>query len=71
MSDFGTDTGNASVIVMSKVMEAMMRLMEKVYQTWKETPDRKLKSQQIKDLKSKRNIEKAKTLSFRGHRLID
>lgn len=60
MSDFGTDTGNASVIVMSKVMEAMMRLMEKVYQTWKETPDRKLKSQQIKDLKSKRNIEKAR-----------
>ena len=44
MSDFGTDTGNASVIVISKVMEAMMRLMEKVYQTWKEAPDRKLKS---------------------------
>lgn len=60
MSDFGADTGNASVIVISKVMEAMMRLMEKVYQTWKEAPDRKLKSQQIKDLKSKRNIEKAR-----------
>ena len=60
MSDFGTDTGNASVIVISKVMEAMMRLMEKVYQTWKEAPDRKLKSQQIRDLKNKRNIEKAR-----------
>ena len=64
MSDFGTDTGNASVIVISKVMEAMMRLMEKVYQTWKEAPDRKLKSQQIRDLKNKRNMNIVDFVAF-------
>lgn len=60
MADFGSETGNASILAMTKIMEAMMRLMEKIYQTWKEAPDRKLKSQQIKDLKAKTKVEKAR-----------
>ena len=41
MGDLGSDVGGSSLSLMAKVMESLMKLLEKVFETWKSAPQRK------------------------------
>lgn len=55
MSDFGTELGNGGLSVMSKIMSALLKLFEKVFDTVKERTgaDYKLKKAELNEMKDK------------------
>ena len=55
MSDFGTDVGNSGVSLMGKLIEALLKLIGKIFELWKERTgaDYKLKKAQFGEMKDK------------------
>lgn len=55
MSDFGTELGNSGMNVMGKLVDALLKLIEKIYETFKEktSVDYKLKKAEYREMKDK------------------
>lgn len=60
MSDFGTDVGNSGLSMMSKLMDALLKLIAKIYDTVKErtSVEYKLKKAQYSEMKAKSQQQK-------------
>lgn len=60
MSDFGSEVGNAGLSMMGKVMEALMKLLDKIFETVKErtSAEYRLKKAELKDVKEKTAFKK-------------
>ena len=55
MSDFGSELGNSGLNVMGKLLDALMKLIAKIYDTWRErtSADYKLKKAELGEMQSK------------------
>lgn len=55
MSDFGTDVGNSGLSLMGKLIDALLKLIGKIYDTIKErtSADYKLKKAEYGEMKDK------------------
>lgn len=60
MNDLGSDAGSTSLSLMAKALEAILKLIEKIYDAWQTAPERKAKQFEIKEVQSK--IERRKAL---------
>lgn len=60
MSDFGTDVGNSGLTLMGKLIDALLKLIAKIYDTVKERTgaDYKLKKAEYGEIKNKTNRRK-------------
>ena len=61
MGDLGSDVGGSSLSLMAKVMEALLKLLDKLYETWKNAPQRKkaaLEYKMAKEENQKRELIK-------------
>lgn len=52
MSDLGGDVGNASISLMTKLLGAFVKLLEQLYKTWENNPQRQLTKYKLKDAKT-------------------
>lgn len=63
MSDFGSEVGNSALMmggnVTTKLIETILKLFEKTFDTWEKAPERKLKKNQLRDIN---NANKQKEL---------
>lgn len=61
--DLGTDTGSTAINLGLKIgeniLQALMKLLEKIWQTWKDAPKRKLEKAQISEYKESQDKAKA------------
>ena len=60
MGDLGSDTGSTSISLMTKALEAFLRMIEKLFDAWRNNPQRKLAKQELK--LAKNEAEKAEVL---------
>ena len=59
MSDLGTDAGQSALSLTAKVVEALLKLIDKLYEGWLERGRRKVTKQQLVELKSNNQRKKA------------
>lgn len=59
MSDLGSDAGSTSLSLMAKALEAILKLIEKIIDTWQRAPERKAKQFEVKEAQSKMERRKA------------
>lgn len=58
--DLGTDTGSVALNLGTKLGEALMKLLEKIFQAWRDAPHRKLEKQKLAEAKG--SVDKAKLI---------
>lgn len=58
-NDLGTDAGSTSINVVAKSLELLFKLMDKIYDAWKNAPDRKAKIYEVKNAKTATERKKA------------
>lgn len=59
--DLGTDTGSAAFSIGTKLGEALIKVLEKSFQEWQNSPYRKLEKQKLKEART--ITDKAKIIS--------
>lgn len=59
MNDLGSDAGSTSLSLMAKALEAILKLIEKIYDAWQRAPERKAKQYEVKEKQSKVEQKKA------------
>lgn len=64
MSDLGSDAGSTTLSLLAKIFEAILQMINKIYETWKNAPDRELKKYQAEEAKEQRKekIERKEAL---------
>lgn len=60
MEDLGSGTGGTAISLGTKVLEAILRLLEKLFDAWRNNPERKLAKQKLKIAKN--DLEKQKII---------
>lgn len=60
MSDLGSDAGSSALNLYAKVMETLLRLLEKIFEAWQKAPERA--EHKYKAMVAKNEQEKAKAL---------
>lgn len=60
MGDLGSDAGSSALSLTAKVLEAILRLLEKIIETWRKNPERELAKMKLQNAKT--DLERAKIL---------
>lgn len=58
-NDLGSDAGSASMNIVSKVLELLLKLVDKIYEAWRSAPEQKAKIYEVKNARSAEERRKA------------
>lgn len=58
MADLGSDAGQGALNLSSKVLELLMKILDRLYQSWLERGRREVTKQQLAELKDSSKGEK-------------